>query len=285
MERVSASKGESRGLVSVIIPTYNRVRLLEGTVRSVLDQTYHNLEVLVIADGHQPDVVEMLSRFQDARIKYLSRQRVGYPSAVRNFGLSVAHGEYLAFCDDDDAWEPEKLSAQLDLMNRQKVDFCFTSFRYIDNEGKCIGNPRIRVVDRTAVEFGTFVVSFGVILNSSVVVTKNVLDRVGGFDEDPKLRSVEDFEMWSRALCTFPAYYIDSALVRYRVSASSSIQPQSCNAWLKKQIYLLRVIASKNNLDIWIYLLKFVRILAKYLAMVVNILVPVQQAPRRCLPD
>ena len=116
--------GESiHGLVSVVIPTHNRSFLLQRSIFSVMSQSYQNIEIIVVDDHSEDDTEEVVSSFTDSRIVYLKSQRRGRSNA-RNLGISVARGEFLAFLDDDDVYEKDKIKLQLELA-RSNPGFCF----------------------------------------------------------------------------------------------------------------------------------------------------------------
>jgi glycosyltransferase involved in cell wall biosynthesis len=116
--------GESiHGLVSVVIPTHNRSFLLQRSIFSVMSQSYQNIEIIVVDDHSEDDTKEVVSSFTDSRIVYLKSQRRGR-SHARNLGISVARGEFLAFLDDDDVYEKDKIKLQLELA-RSNPGFCF----------------------------------------------------------------------------------------------------------------------------------------------------------------
>ena len=98
-------------LVSIIIPTYNRAKLVTEAVQSALSQTYTNFEILVIDDGSTDNTEEMLKKY-DNDIKYIKTERSG-PGRARNLGISRAKGEFIAFLDSDDLWMDFKLDLQM----------------------------------------------------------------------------------------------------------------------------------------------------------------------------
>jgi len=102
--------------VSVIIPTYNRARYVTKAIESVLAQTYHDYEIIVIDDGSTDNTKEVLQPYMD-RIRYIYQQNAGV-SAARNTGISEARGEWIAFLDSDDEWLPEKLDVQMEYVAR-----------------------------------------------------------------------------------------------------------------------------------------------------------------------
>jgi len=102
---------EEKPLVTIVIPTYNRADKVTATVRSVLNQTYDRLEVIVVDDGSKDGTEEKLATIRDERFRYLAHQQNRGGSAARNTGLEIAQGDYLAFLDDDDRMMPDHLSA------------------------------------------------------------------------------------------------------------------------------------------------------------------------------
>lgn len=103
----------SEPLVSVVIPTYKRLQLVRQAVESVLTQSYRNLELLVVNDGPDAAKRQELSSIADSRLCFFEAPRSGHASAVRNFGISKARGEWIALLDDDDRWLPDKLAVQM----------------------------------------------------------------------------------------------------------------------------------------------------------------------------
>ena len=114
-------------LVSVIIPTYNRAALLTEAVNSVLQQTYRNMEIIVIDDGSTDNTTEVMAGYGD-RVRYTRRPNAGV-NAARNLGLKQARGEFVALLDSDDLWAPFKLELQVRLMRQfTDVGFTFSNF-------------------------------------------------------------------------------------------------------------------------------------------------------------
>jgi glycosyltransferase involved in cell wall biosynthesis len=109
---------KNKPIVSVLIPTYNRVVELERAIKSVLNQTVSDFEIIVINDSNEEEPVQnLINRFRDQRIRYCTNKRSKGGSGARNTGLLQARGKYIALLDDDDEWMPKKLEAQLRRMN------------------------------------------------------------------------------------------------------------------------------------------------------------------------
>ncbi|MEO5977904.1 MAG: glycosyltransferase family 2 protein [Chryseolinea sp.] len=114
-------------LVSVIIPTYNRVHFLTEAVQSVLSQTWNALEVIIVDDGSTDDTRKVVGAFKDSRVKYFYRKHTGSIGNVREFGIDQAKGDFLSFLDSDDYWLPTKLEIQMKLLALYpQASFCLT---------------------------------------------------------------------------------------------------------------------------------------------------------------
>jgi glycosyltransferase involved in cell wall biosynthesis len=126
---------ESSYLVSVVIPTYNREEAVCRAVRSVLDQTYSNIEVIVVDDGSTDDTQAMLRQF-GSQIQVITGTNAG-ASAARNRGIGVAQGKFIAFLDSDDRWLPQKLERQMKALRSLGEDYgvCFTDCRFVGSNG------------------------------------------------------------------------------------------------------------------------------------------------------
>ena len=105
----------SPNLISVIIPVYNGERYLSEALYSVIDQTVHEIEIIVVDDGSTDNSAETIKQFSDSRIRYIYQSNQG-AAAARNHGVSLAQGAFLAFLDADDLWSKGKLSSQLKVM-------------------------------------------------------------------------------------------------------------------------------------------------------------------------
>jgi glycosyltransferase involved in cell wall biosynthesis len=124
--------------VSVIIPTYNRASFISGTVQSILDQEYHNLEILIVDDGSTDSTKEIVNSLQQkySNILYYENSRVNGPSGARNTGLLRASGDYLAFLDSDDKWLEGHLSLAVQtLEENQNIDVLFGDFKIYNHSG------------------------------------------------------------------------------------------------------------------------------------------------------
>ena len=112
-------------MVTVIIPTFNRSSTLKNSIRSVLSQTYKDIELLIIDDGSTDDTYEVVNGFDDSRIRYIHYSPNQGAAHARNVGIEKANGDYIAFHDSDDLMVPNRIEKQLEFLLQEGVDFVF----------------------------------------------------------------------------------------------------------------------------------------------------------------
>ena len=121
--------------VSIIIPTYNRAKLVGKALKSIIDQTYKNWEVIVIDNHSTDDTDKIFKNFIDPRIRYFKIHNHGIIAKSRNFGIKMAKGEWIAFLDSDDWWTNDKLEVCFNNIN-DNVDFIYHELEIIDRKSK-----------------------------------------------------------------------------------------------------------------------------------------------------
>jgi len=210
-------------LVTVIIPTYQRPGYLKETLEGIVGQTFTDFEVLVISDGPSDADAAVVAGFGDPRLQSLSVEHHGFPAPARNHGMRLARGEFIALCDDDDIWEPNKLEMQLALMRNSDAALCFTDVSTIDASSRMLGLRKAppRIYDRWP-RLGYLALPGYYIPPSTVLVPKSVVDQVGVTDETPQLRGVDDGEWFVRIAYRTRRRFIrvPLPLVRYRSDPS-----------------------------------------------------------------
>lgn len=202
--------------VSVIIPVFNVEKYIAATIQSVLEQTYHDTEIILIDDcskDRSREVIESLAK-NHSNIVY-HRQAVNQGAAVaRNTGLELAKGRYVAFLDSDDLWVREKLQKQMALLAEKNAAFVFSAIEMMDENG-AVKKKKRRI--KTEVTY-RYLLKNTVIPTSSVMIDRNI---VSDF-KMPLMRSGQDYATWLMILRDgIVAYGIDEALVKYRVGANS----------------------------------------------------------------
>jgi glycosyltransferase involved in cell wall biosynthesis len=174
-------------LVTVIVTTYNRKELLKETINSILSQTFKNFELIVVDNFSSYDFLSYVESFNDVRINAFQNRNNGIIAVNRNYGISMAKGEYIAFCDDDDLWKKNKLEEQLRYFEDDNLIGTGTSLVLIDRDSCIIGE---RKKDKNKL-LGLNDFLFDPIPLSSLII-KNVGIL---FDENKLFIAVEDFDL------------------------------------------------------------------------------------------
>lgn len=132
----------ANNIVSVIMPTYNTGKLLFGSINSVLNQTYSNIELLIVDDcSSDEETKRILNDFsqKDCRVNVTYLKSNHGPSYARNIAIEKATGRYIAFCDSDDKWHPEKIEKQIDLMEKKNCALCCSAYYICDIHNNIVG--------------------------------------------------------------------------------------------------------------------------------------------------
>lgn len=235
-------------LVSVIIPAFKVAPFIRETLDSVFAQQVNDLEVIVINDG-SPDTEELeaaIADFRD-RIIYLKQANLG-AGAARNFGLRTARGRFVAFLDGDDIWLPNFLNDQFRLLESGE------GFDLVYADASNFGDPAFEGTTSMAtnpsdgdVTFEALITSRCSVLTSTVVVRRELVVKVGLFDES--LRNSQDFDLWLRLLRDAKARitYQRKVLVRRRLYAGSLASDGLKS--LKGEIAVLKKLSTRTDLS------------------------------------
>jgi glycosyltransferase involved in cell wall biosynthesis len=203
---------------SVIIPAYNQARYLGEAIKSVLAQTFHDYEIVVVNDG-STDETETVGLRYGEKIRYVYQENQGLAGA-RNSGIRAAKGVWIALLDSDDYWLPEFLERMMALIDKhpQAVVF-YGAAQCVDEQGL----PMKQVVGYRSVENGRLyhaLLRANFIIPSTVVIKKKVIEQAGCFDQS--LRSCEDWDLWLQLLSEGKKFYgVPDVLVQYRIHGSS----------------------------------------------------------------
>ena len=196
------------GLVTVVLPTYNRFEFTQRAISCVLAQTYDRLELIVVDDGSDPEQQIDPNQFLDNRLRQIKIKHGGV-SAARNVALRESVGEYIALIDSDDLWKPDKLEKQVEVMRlNPQLMLCHTEEEWI-RKGRRV-NPRL-VHKKARGEAFSSCVEMCRISPSAVLFRRDLLDEVGMFDESMSV--CEDYDFWLRVCLRHQVFLIDQALV------------------------------------------------------------------------
>ncbi len=200
--------------VSVILTTYNRKELLQETIQGVLDQTFSDFELIVVDNCSNYDFLTLIKSFNDKRIRAFQNQNNGIIAVNRNVGIRKAKGEYLAFCDDDDIWLPQKLEKQLKLikdlkLENEKILIYTNCINFSEKTSKFTNKKEIKTINDLVVS--------NEVTYSSVLISFNINDPIFFFNEAIEFVAVEDYLFWSSLKVNkFKFYLLTEPLVRYR---------------------------------------------------------------------
>jgi len=203
--------------VSVVLPTFNRLRFLRPAVESLYAQTFTDWELIIADDGSDSDTRHYLhSLALQPRVQVIWLSHSGRPAIVRNAALRSAVGEFIAFLDSDDLWAPRKLERQLHtLRTRARCRWSYTAFVQVDAHGDPLPEEARRPwVPHEGEIFEQVVTGRASIRTPSVLATRELITQAGGFDE--ALQSAEDYDLWVRLALLSEAAIVDEPLVLVR---------------------------------------------------------------------
>ena len=220
--------------VSFVIPTFNRGGEITRSIYSVLAQTFHDLELIVVDDCSSDNTEALVKAIKDARIRYVRlEQNVGGAEA-RNVGSRLARGKYIAFQDSDDEWFCHKLEKSVkELESAPQVGALFTAFIQIWDTG-CRKMPLWAGIPKTP-NFFESLLWRNVVGTPTLVVRKSVLDEVGGFDRS--MPRYQDWELGLRLACVTEIKYLDEPLLLSYVTAGSITHDQLAHSEALSRIY------------------------------------------------
>lgn len=213
-------------IVSIILPTYNRARLIGRSINSVLLQTFHDFELIVVDDASTDNSEDVIKELSDPRLRYIRHEMNRGGAAARNTGIQAAAGNFIGFQDSDDEWLPEKLAKQIQAFHTssQETGVVYSGCNRIDGLKKTyIPSPGInpkRGKLHSRLLAGNFITL------PSLLVKKECLEKVGVFDE--RLLRLHDWDLFIRIARHYDFAFIDEPLlISYFTSESISSKEDS----------------------------------------------------------
>ena len=246
----------TKGLVSVITPTYNCGKFIAQTIECIQAQTYEDWEMIIVDDCSTDDTKAVVDSYMknDARIRYHCLETNSGAAVARTKAMELAQGEYMAFCDSDDLWMPEKLEKQLAFMQEKGYAFTCTAYEQMDEEGNSLDRV-IKTVDKT---------DYNRLLLDCPVGNSTVMYNVGvmGKFEVPNIRKRNDDALWLQMLKK--EKYIrgmPDVLMRYRIRtnsiSSNKLKVIKYHWILYREIEHLNVFRSAFHIFWWCFLKVF----------------------------
>jgi teichuronic acid biosynthesis glycosyltransferase TuaG len=216
-------------LISVIMPVYNVAKYIDKTLTSILNQSYKELEIILVDDCSRDNSAEIISKYtvNYPNIVYHRFEENHGAAVARNTALSLAKGRYVAFLDSDDLWCEGKIEKQLAFMQANNVAFTCTAMDTIDEEDKSLGSVRnVREV-----------INYKLLLHNTMIATSTVIidrNKTGDF-QMPEHRGGQDYATWLMLMRNGTnCYGLNEVLTHYRVMSQSL----SSNKWESiKQVF------------------------------------------------
>ena len=208
---------KSPPLISIVIPTYNHAKYLDKALNSIIEQTYKNWEIIVVDNFSSDSTEEVVLKYKDSKIKYIKVKNDGVIAKSRNTGISNAKGDWIAFLDSDDWWSPKKLETIFPYLN-QSNDFIYHNLQIINKDNVKTKKKTLKSRSLRQPITLDLILNGNPICNSSVVVRKKFLEKIGGLNESKEMIAAEDYNAWIKISCLTDKFlYVSKSLGYYLV--------------------------------------------------------------------
>jgi teichuronic acid biosynthesis glycosyltransferase TuaG len=200
--------------ISIIIPYYKKKSFFLKSLKSAINQTYRNFEIIIIYDDPSRTDLEYIKRIVkfNTKITLLINNKNLGAGYSRNKGIEHSKGDYIAFLDSDDLWDSKKLSTQIKFMRKNNVNFSHTSYKIIDEKNNILGNQ----IAKKYTSYSDLLKSCDIGL-STVIVKKDIIVK----NNFPKLKTKEDYSLWLKLVKKNKILGINQFLCSWRKSRSS----------------------------------------------------------------
>lgn len=236
---------ENRGLVSIVMPSYNTAKYISESIQSVLNQTYPYWELIIVDDCSNDNTDEVVKEYlADSRIRYLKNEKNSGAAISRNYALREAKGKWIAFLDSDDLWLPEKLKKQIEFMVNGGYYFSYTNYEEIDESSKSMGvavtGPK-RVTKQGMFNY-CWLGCLTVMYDAEVV----------GLIQIEDIKKNNDYAMWLKVCVKADCYLLDEYLGQYRKGRTGSISTHDIKTMIGWHYKLWHEAEEKNALvSLW----------------------------------
>lgn len=256
---------------SVIIPLYNKENHIQRAIKSVLNQTHQQFEIIIVDDGSTDESLHKAKAFNDHRIKLFTRTNGGVSSA-RNYGIKKSSYDYVGLLDADDTWKPGFLESIKKIINEFPGAGAYaTHYEFIDGSKPTPANVNVSLISGSAGKVNYFksALKSPLITASSVVIKKSIFNEVGYFSTD--LTRGEDLEMWCRIALNYPIVYLNETLARYYKNSDNRATGSPSNYSKSIMKYSETILENHSVLDnvpeyFEEYMIKIIMYKVKYLS-------------------
>lgn len=201
-------------MISIVVPVYNAESYIKETIENVLNQTYQDFELILVDDGSSDNSRQVISEFDDPRVKLFRNTGKGAYSA-RNYGVDQATGRYIAFLDADDVWSRDKLEKTFAHMQKNNAGFVFTAYEFGDEKavptGKIVHVPETLAYKKA---LGRTIIFTSTVLFDTEIINKELIHM-------PHIESEDTATWWNILRTGVVAYGLDESLVIYRRSSNT----------------------------------------------------------------
>lgn len=233
-------KAKRKKLVSIILPVYNGEKYLDISIKSCIEQTYRDWELLIIDDGSSDRSAEIAQKYekQDSRIHfYRNEENMKLPKTL-NRGFSLAKGEYLTWTSDDNYYRPMALEKMVEVLDHGDAKFVFASCSIIDENDRKISQIIVPNDFFSAIWDSNFI-------GACFMYTREVYELIG--DYDPEVFLCEDYDYWLRIIGKFKITYLNEELYAWRKHDKSLSSQYKKGQYEMVEKVLLKNFAEKSN--------------------------------------
>lgn len=216
-------------MFSIIIPLYNKAEYIVETIKSVLNQSFTDFEVIIVDDASTDGSLHLAEKIKDSRIRIFTKANEGV-SAARNFGISKATRPILAFLDADDKWEPDYLKIVLQMIKTYPDAGIFATGYYMNNKEKTFLNhiphfPQMGIIDYFKYSYRH---GMSICITSAVCVKRSIALEMPMFRKG--IKRGEDIDVWLRVCLKYPMVFYNEPLMAYRTDTPNSLSVNYTNA-------------------------------------------------------
>lgn len=219
-------------IISIIMPSYNHEQFIGDAVASILSQTFQEFELLIVDDGSADGSAKVVAGFKDPRIRSTMLGENRGACEAMNIGLHMSRGKYIAVCNSDDVWRPEKLSTQLEFLGKNDgIGAVFSGVDWIGDDGAPLSTLRLafsgnvfKQQNRSRWSWVRDLIETGNCLcHPSILIRRELYDQAGDYDN--RLRQIPDLDMWLRVLQRTDIFVLPDALVGFRIHGGNVSKP------------------------------------------------------------